>query len=211
MARPAYSYKRMKQGTETALLRAARKIFARHGFDGASVRDITNAAHANLGAITYHFGSKRRLYEQVLESAAGPLAERAVAAAQAGGSATERVRAVVRTYFEYLGSNPDVGQLMLQELVLGRVPPEAAAAPIRTIHNALCHLVEEGQRTGEFRAGDARVLAISIISQPVHMNLIRHALKGFTGIDLGDVATREHIIRETTAFACAGLSISESK
>ena len=44
------------------LIEAARQQFARVGFDAASVRDITARAHANLGAITYHFGSKEALY-----------------------------------------------------------------------------------------------------------------------------------------------------
>ena len=55
--------------TPAALIHAARPIFATHGFDGASVRAITTAAGANLGAITYHFGSKRDLYLACLEAA----------------------------------------------------------------------------------------------------------------------------------------------
>ena len=69
--------------------------------------------------------------------------------------------------------------------------------------------MQEGQRSGEFRDGDAALMAISIISQPVHMNLIRHALKAFTGIDMADAATRERLIRHATDFACAGLSAQQ--
>jgi AcrR family transcriptional regulator len=44
------------------LLRAAAEVFAAHGFSGARVRDIVKAAHANVAAVNYHFGDKKRLY-----------------------------------------------------------------------------------------------------------------------------------------------------
>lgn len=192
--------------TGADLLNAARNLFAKHGFEGASVRQITAAAHTNLGAVTYHFGSKRKLYETVLEQAATPLADAAVAAAHVEGSPEVRVAAVVRAYFTYLADNPDVAQLMLQELVLGRTPPDAVVVPIRRIHGALMELVQDGQAQGHFSAGDPRLLAISIISQPVHMNLVRRALKTLANIDLQDESTRAHVIEHVTAFACAGLT-----
>lgn len=48
------------------LLDAAEKLFAEHGFDGASVRAITREAGANLAAANYHFGSKRQLLQAVV-------------------------------------------------------------------------------------------------------------------------------------------------
>lgn len=51
--------------TRTALLDAAGRLFAQHGVESTSVRDITRAAKANLGAINYHFGTKERLALEV--------------------------------------------------------------------------------------------------------------------------------------------------
>jgi AcrR family transcriptional regulator len=196
----------MKQDTRAGLIKAASRTFARHGFNGASVREITRAAHANLGAITYHFGSKRKLYETVLETSANPLADAAIAAAAGPGAPRDRVAAVVRVYFNYLADHPEVGQLLLQELVLGRTPPEATVVPIKRIHGALTGLVMDGQEQGDFRAGDPRVLAIGIISQPVHMNLLRNPLRVIAGIDIEDAGAREGIIQTIVQFVCAGLS-----
>ncbi len=47
---------------------AAASAFAEHGFEAASVRDITAKAKVNQGAITYHFGGKDGLYRAVLEA-----------------------------------------------------------------------------------------------------------------------------------------------
>ena len=208
----AYSYKRMKQAahetTPAALLAAARRLFADHGYDGASVRAITNAAAANLGAITYHFGTKRNLYEAVLQRATTPLADAVISAAGGSGTPQERVAAVVRAYFEALADDPDIPRLMMQDFVVGKAAPVAAvtsAGPIRSILAAVAGLVAEGQAAGEFRAGDPRLMAVSMISLPVHTNLVRRPLKAL-GFDLDDLQTREQLIQHVVAYACAGLA-----
>ena len=55
--------------TRQRLLAAAGEIFSCKGFQAATVREITRLAKVNLAAIHYHFGSKERLYQAVLEYA----------------------------------------------------------------------------------------------------------------------------------------------
>lgn len=196
----------MKQDTRTALLRAGKKSFARHGFDAAAVREITRLARTNLGAITYHFGTKRHFYHAVLEAATQPLANMVVAAARGAGTPVDRVRGVVRAFFEAQLRDPDTARLMVQELVLSRSGPDLQALPIRQVHGVLMELVKEGQAKGDFCDGDPALLGLSILSGALHMNLMRRALKEGMGIDFDDPVTREHVVEHVTAFACAGLA-----
>jgi AcrR family transcriptional regulator len=203
----------MRAEAETAitLVRAARRLFALHGYDGASVRAITAEAGANLGAITYHFGSKRELYDRVVESAVAPLAERIVAVTSARDlPVSERVEAVVRTYFAYLAEHPDLPQLMLQELVMGGVPPDVVAGPLRRVHGALTQLVTEGQAAGEIRPGPRLVLGIFILSVPVHLGILHKAIHAHLGIDLLDERTRTPVVESAVAFVRAGLAAPEA-
>jgi AcrR family transcriptional regulator len=193
-------------GTASALLRAGRELFARRGYDGASVRAITRAASANLGAITYHFGSKRGLYDAVVDGAVAPLAERVVSVAVGPGSTLDRLEAVVRTYFEHLRSHPDLPFLMMQELAAGRSPPEPAARAMGRISAALTDLVSEGQASGEVREGDAMLLALSVVSQPLHMTVARRVLLVVAGIDTEDGPQYERLIAHASAFVRAGLA-----
>lgn len=51
--------------TRERILGVAEMLFARHGFAGASLRQVTAAAKVNLAAVNYHFGSKDGLIEEV--------------------------------------------------------------------------------------------------------------------------------------------------
>jgi AcrR family transcriptional regulator len=59
--------------TRQRILDVAERLFARRGLDAVSVRDITRAARANLGAINYHFGTKRKLILAVFDRRMTPL------------------------------------------------------------------------------------------------------------------------------------------
>jgi AcrR family transcriptional regulator len=61
--------------TRTRLLDAAEALFADFGFNGVSVRQIVEAAGANLGAIPYYFGTKEELFKETLLRRAVPLRE----------------------------------------------------------------------------------------------------------------------------------------
>lgn len=49
-------------GTTDRLLDAAERLFAEHGYEGVGMRQLADEARVNLGAATYHFGSKAALF-----------------------------------------------------------------------------------------------------------------------------------------------------
>jgi AcrR family transcriptional regulator len=55
-----------KPGKER-ILDAAERLFARHGFYGISVRDITEEAGVDVALVSYHFGGKRELFAAVFQ------------------------------------------------------------------------------------------------------------------------------------------------
>lgn len=56
------------QQTRESILRAAIKVFARHGYEGASVEKISRHAKSYDRMIYYYFGSKEGLFIEVLET-----------------------------------------------------------------------------------------------------------------------------------------------
>lgn len=54
--------------SKDAILRAATSLFATKGYHGTSTRDIAEKSGYNLSTMHYHFGGKRELYLQVVET-----------------------------------------------------------------------------------------------------------------------------------------------
>lgn len=52
--------------TRAKILDAAEALFGEHGFDAVSLRDITDRAEVTLALASYHFGTKERLFEEVV-------------------------------------------------------------------------------------------------------------------------------------------------
>lgn len=65
--------------TRDRLLDEAEKLFARHGFDGVSVRDITRAAGVDVALANYHFGAKLNLFDAVFQRRAETINNRRIA------------------------------------------------------------------------------------------------------------------------------------
>jgi len=49
------------------LLHAAGRVFALHGYNKATIREICDVAGVNVAAVSYHFGGKEKLYVDVLQ------------------------------------------------------------------------------------------------------------------------------------------------
>jgi AcrR family transcriptional regulator len=85
--------------TRDRLLDSAERLFAERGFAGTSVREITDAAAANLGAVNYHFQSKENLYAEVFARRAALLRDPVAAVArETAGIARERPDEALRAF-----------------------------------------------------------------------------------------------------------------
>jgi AcrR family transcriptional regulator len=162
------------RGTRERLVDAARRIFADKGYEAASVREITAAAAVNLGAITYHFGSKQGLYEAVLDSLLDPLV-RAVGPGEGSGgegSALDRIDGLVAQVFAHLEANPDLQQLVLQHAGTRQALPGPIYERLPLLVGRLAEEIRLGQADGSIRAGDPVLLAFSVIAQPMYFGRV---------------------------------------
>jgi AcrR family transcriptional regulator len=62
-----------KPDTTGRILDVSERLFVEHGFEGTSLRMITQQAAVNLAAVNYHFGSKDALFEAVFLRRLAPL------------------------------------------------------------------------------------------------------------------------------------------
>ena len=191
--------------TADALLAAAKRLFAERGFDGSSVRDITAQAGANLGAVTYHFGSKEALYHAVLDRALVPFRTKLAETATASGPPLDRIAAVLRALFQHLADHPDIPRLMVQQLAAGGEIPAVIRGTMQANIGLIAQLIGEGQSDGTIRDGDPQLMALSVGGQPIFLALVRHALQQAVSLDSADPTTREALTDSVVRFVRQGL------
>jgi AcrR family transcriptional regulator len=103
------------QDTRTALVEAARAVFAENGYDGATVRAIATRAGVDAAMVNHWFGSKEGLFAHaVLELPFDPLE---LQAALRDGPAHELGERIVRTFLtRWDGAGGDVFQALIRSI-----------------------------------------------------------------------------------------------
>ena len=119
------------------LLDVAEELFAEHGFDGTSVRELAGAAECNIAAVNYYFGGKEKLYEEVFRRHLSEMRDIRVASIERvmrdsdGGPELEEVlRAFAEAFTEPLADRVKASQfmeLMGREMVEKCLPPDVFA------------------------------------------------------------------------------------
>jgi AcrR family transcriptional regulator len=91
-----------EENTRDRILGAAGEVFAEQGFEGATIRAITERAGVNVAAVNYHFRDKAELYTRVVVDACSARTAFREAMAEAAGSPEERLRSLIYRFLEYL-------------------------------------------------------------------------------------------------------------
>lgn len=64
-----------KPSKKERILDIAEELFAQHGYDGVTLRQIASGAGVDVALASYHFGKKRELFDAVFQRRAEPLNE----------------------------------------------------------------------------------------------------------------------------------------
>jgi AcrR family transcriptional regulator len=131
--------------TKQRILGAAEELFARHGFAGASLRQVTSAAQVNLAAVNYHFGSKENLINEVFRRRLDALNAQRISAltaarAKPGYALEDTLDAFVRPALA-LASNDHGGVAFVR--VLARAYAEQNERLRKFLHDNYSHVLRE--------------------------------------------------------------------
>jgi AcrR family transcriptional regulator len=130
--------------TKAQVLAAAERLFALHGFQNVSVRDITAEAGVNLASVNYHFGSKDALLFEIFRRRTAELnRDRARMLHEAADRHDGKppVREILRAFFEppMRWSKPDsVRRISMQFIIRAR--SEGTEAMREVLRTDVSHL-----------------------------------------------------------------------
>ena len=143
------------------LLAAARQIFAKKGYYGATVREIVAVAGVTKPVLYYYFGNKEGIYFQLIREPFAKFDALLNDSLQGRGSAKARLEQLCDHLF-YLFTE----HLELLNLIQG--PPPGAPyydfeASYRRLQNAIRRLIKEGIEQKEFQNANAEAGVLAII------------------------------------------------
>lgn len=110
------SRSRAKADRRQALLEAAASLFARSGFNGASIEDLGTAAGVSGPAVYRHFSGKQGVLAALLVGASEDLVAGGRAVVAENPDAAAALRSLVRFHVDFALSNPDVIRVQDRDL-----------------------------------------------------------------------------------------------
>jgi TetR/AcrR family transcriptional regulator len=180
------SQTRIGEANAGRVLDAALSVFARHGFGGARVDRIAEAAGMSKANLLYYFRTKEALYLAVLTRTLDmwlePLRE-----LDASRDPAEALGRYIERKLEYSRSHPEASRLFAMEIMQG--------APMlsRVLATDLAALVERKVATIERWVADGRLapvdphhLIFMIWATTQHYADFAAQIRALTGKDLGD-------------------------
>jgi AcrR family transcriptional regulator len=102
---------------QRSILYAAAEVFARHGYDGARIEEIAEAAGVSKGLIYEHFKGKRELYAHIRSKGTAESLDRVLeAAAAADADSRQQLEAALSAFLDFVAEQPLVWQVIEQEV-----------------------------------------------------------------------------------------------
>lgn len=143
---------------------AAIELFRMKGVSGTSVRDVAAAAGVTTGSLYHHFRSKAEIVDTVASSGIDSVHHlREYYKTLSGINLTEALRRCV--IYWMLRADERRNYIMFYLRDWRWIPPARASELTESARQFLAffeHLIDEGVRSGEFRTGNARLVAFNI-------------------------------------------------
>lgn len=103
------------------IIESSEKLFAKHGFDATSVRQIADEGEINIAMISYYFGNKEKLLEAIFTYRVIDSSQRLEAMLNNKSlSSFQRIEQLIDYYIERFFKQSDFYKIMMREQVNNR-------------------------------------------------------------------------------------------
>jgi len=108
--------KEESHNTEEIIFEAAKKVFIKHGFDGARMQQIADEAGINKALLHYYFRSKEHLFDAIFEVSFKKFLPNISMIMMSEQPFEDKIRLFVSHYIDTLLQNPHLPVFVLHEL-----------------------------------------------------------------------------------------------
>jgi len=173
--------------SKARILRAATDEFARHGYAGARIDRIARRAKVNKALIYYHFGSKARLYQQVLEHQVSNVVTYLKARVGKAESLEDVLLAFSEKYHEALKADSKFVPMLLREMAQGGRHIKGLLAQMINsegeLRGRILRMIDQGKQEGLYRDLDSRHAIISFAGMNLFYLLMVPLVSEIWGIE----------------------------
>ncbi|PJF09304.1 TetR/AcrR family transcriptional regulator [Pseudorhodobacter sp. MZDSW-24AT] len=196
-------------GVAERLIEAGMREFVRHGFQGASISQIVEAAECNVRMIYHYFGNKLGLYRACIDRAYAELRQAEREATFWSLPPRAAMAELVRFTYDYMVAHPEFQGLMRIENMADGAHVrglEQVSARAESLFDAIARVLDAGRAAGAFsRRPDPGRLYLTILGLcTIHVSN-RHTMGVVMGCDLADPVFLADRREEVVAVVLAAL------
>lgn len=147
------------------LLAVSRRLFYERGYEATSTRDLAASLGIRPGSLYHYVDAKEALLLEIVAAVQTPGTSAVSDVLAGGGSASDRLAALIRAHAKTTTEDPVGAAILLREV---RALPAARRAQLvtemRTYRGAVERLVEEGRQDGSLRSSlDPGITAMALL------------------------------------------------
>lgn len=169
--------------TRQLLLRSARKLFSRDGYQAVTVRQLAATAGMAPAMVNYHFGNKEGLYMAVIEETVAPVLQQFNRMAAQGPLERASLFELLQSYLELLRRERWLPPLLAREVLL-RDGPLQTAFVSKIARQVAVVLTDAVAKTPAARRGGSELTALSLLAMAIYPFIGRSLVQPVFGITL---------------------------
>jgi TetR/AcrR family transcriptional regulator, cholesterol catabolism regulator len=145
------------------ILERAAEVFARKGFEGASMRDLSRSTGISLAGLYHYVPSKQQLLHRIQMNAFSQILEQLEARLAGVDDPEERVRVLIQNHLEYFLAHPLEMKVFTHEAEALEGPYRSEVAGIkRRYYELAIELFRQLQQEGRARHLEARAAVLAL-------------------------------------------------
>ncbi|WP_339278914.1 TetR family transcriptional regulator [Paenibacillus sp. FSL W8-1187] len=187
-----------KVDVRVRMLRAAKKLFAEHGFEKTTIRQICEEACANVALVSYHFGGKDGVFAAIFNEY---FPDRDIRSLAPGPDPEADLKVIIREMTRFRRREPELIAIIQQEMALRSPRREIIQSHKSLIQVRLRECLERGRAEGCFRFRSLHTTQLFVMGAL----LANTSMIDMHGVPEIERLTADEVVADLTAFILAAV------